>query len=66
MNTENFVIDDCGKSKVIEDVSAVSPHINGTILSEALVIEAINLCNLSAFMISSDQSDSLGISHLKG
>ena len=55
MNAEYFIIDDSCESKVVEDFSAVSPHIHRAILPQAFIIEPINLRDLSAFMITSDQ-----------
>ena len=66
VNTEYFIVDDCCKGKVVEDVSAVSPDIHGTIFSKTLVIEPVNLCDLSALMISPDKGDALGVSHHEG
>ncbi len=64
--TEYLIVDNGCKGKVVEDVCAVSPDIDGTILSQTLVIEAINLCNLSALVISPDKGDALRVSHLEG
>jgi hypothetical protein len=57
MDTEDTVVNDCSKGKIVEYISAVTPNIERAIFSEALVIEAIDLSYLPAFVISSDEGD---------
>ena len=64
MDTEDLIIDDGCKCQVVEDLCAVAPYIDTTILSQALIVETVNLCDLSTFMVASNQSDSLWVSHL--
>ena len=45
--------------KVVEEVSKILPDIGVTILPQTLVIEAIHLSDLSAFMIASKNCDSV-------
>lgn len=54
MYTENSLIDDRSQGQEVKYLGAISPHINGTIFSQALIIEAIYLSNLPTFVISSD------------
>ena len=61
MDTEYFVINDCSKSQVVKNVSAVPPNVDTAKLSEALIIEAIDLSDLTTLVVSSDQSDSLWV-----
>ena len=42
-NSTHPIIDDCRKTKVVENLSAVSPHIDRTIFALALIIESIHL-----------------------
>jgi len=65
VHAENFVINDGSQSEVIEDGRAVPPHIGRTVLSEALIVEAVHLGNLSALVVASNQSDSFGVSYLQ-
>ena len=66
MNTEYLIVDYGSKSKVVKNVCAVSPNVDRSIFSEALVVEAINLSDLPTFVITSDQCDSFRISDLEG
>lgn len=64
MHTEDFVINQCRKAEVIENFGAIPPHIHGSIFPQTFIIESINLCDLSAFMISSNQCDAIWVAHL--
>ena len=63
MDTKDFIVNDSCKGKIIEDLGAVSPYVYGTILSQAFIIEPIDLRDLSALVVTSDQSDSLGVTY---
>jgi hypothetical protein len=66
VDTEHAVVYDGGKGKVVKDIGAVSPHVEGSILSKAFVVEAVDLSNLTAFMVSSDEGDEVRIAHFIG
>lgn len=53
MDTENAVIYDSCQREIVKDISTVSPYVEGSIFSEAFIIETINLSNLPAFVVSS-------------
>ncbi len=55
MNTKDFIVDDCSKRQIVKDFSAVAPYVNRAIFSEAFIIESVDLCDLPAFMVSSDE-----------
>jgi len=63
---KNFIIDDCCKGQVVKNGGAVAPHVGRPILAKALIVEAINLGDLSALVVSPDKSDSFRISDLQG
>jgi hypothetical protein len=65
VHAEDFIIDDRGQTQVVENLCAVSPHIHVTVLSQALIIEAIDLCDLPAFVVASDEGDTVRIAHLR-
>jgi hypothetical protein len=65
MDAENLIINDSCKSEIVKYVCTVSPYIHTPILSEALIIEAVHLSNLSALVIPSDQSHSLRIPYFE-
>lgn len=66
METEDLVVDERGQGEVVEEVCEILPDIRVAIFPEAFVVEAIYLCDLPAFVISTEDCDSLGISDLEG
>ena len=64
VNAENLVIDDWCEWKIVENFGAVAPNIDRSVFSQALIIESIHLCDLSALVITSDQCNSLWVSYL--
>jgi len=66
VQTENLIFDQGSQRKIVEQVSKHLPDIRSAIFSKALVIETINLSNLSTFVISSQNSDSIFVSAFEG
>lgn len=65
MHAENLVVNDGGQAEVVEDFRAVSPHVDGAILLEALIVETVHLSDLAGFVVSANQGDSVRIPHLQ-
>ena len=66
MNTKNTIIDYSSERHVVENISAVTPNIERTVFTKTFIIETVNLSNLSTLMITSDEGDQVGITHLIG
>lgn len=66
MNTEDSVVDDGSDGKIVEDVSAVSPYIQRPKFPQALIIESINLGDLPALVIPSNESDHIWVPDFVG
>ena len=66
MDSEYLLIDDGSEGEIIENVCAVPPHIDRAILSETLIIESINLSDLPALVVASDQCYSVWIPNFEG
>lgn len=66
MDTEEIVIDYRCQGEIVEDVGAVSPDVERAVFSEALVVEAIDLSDLSTLVIASDEGDEIGVSNFVG
>lgn len=64
MEAENIVLNDSGERQVVEEGGEVLPHIGVTVLSEALIIETVNLGDLLALVVSSEDSDSTWVPYL--
>ena len=55
----HLVFDEGGERKVIKEVGEVSPNVGVAVFSQALVIEAIHLRDLSGFVVSAEDSDTV-------
>jgi hypothetical protein len=64
MNTEDPIFNDGRQTQVVKDLGAVTPDIDRTVFLEALIVESIDLSDLSAFVVTTNQRDTIGISHL--
>lgn len=58
MKTEYLSFDNSGKGKHIEKISKVFPYIGISILSKTLIVETIDLSDLSGLMITSEYGKS--------
>lgn len=65
VETEDLVFDKSGEGKVVEEVGEVFPDIGVSIFTQAFIIKAVDLCDLAGFVVSSKDSDTLGVTDLK-
>lgn len=65
VQAEDLIIDQGSKREVVEEVCEVLPDIRIAILSQAFVIEAVDLGNLARLVVTSKDCDALGVSDLK-
>ena len=65
MEAEDLILDDGGKREVIEEVGQVLPHVRVAVLSEALVVEAVNLGDLPTLVVTSEDCDPVPIAHFE-
>lgn len=65
VDTEDLIVDDGRQTQIVEDLSAVSPHVYRAILLQALIVESIHLSNLSRLMVSTNQGNAIGVSHFQ-
>lgn len=66
MDAEDAVVDDGGEGEVVEDVGAVPPDVERAVLPQALIIEPVDLRDLPALVVPSDQRHQVRIAHLVG
>lgn len=64
MEAEDLAFDDSGQWQVIEEFSECLPHIRISILSQTLVVETVHLSDLSGFMVTSENGQSISESDL--
>jgi len=65
VNAENLAFNNCANTEVVEDLSAVFPWVSISVLSNSLIVETVDSCNLSSFVISSKESNVSRILELK-
>ena len=63
MQTEELILNHSSEREVIEELSENLPNIGVSILPATFIIESINLSDLPAFMVSSEDCDSIFIPH---
>ena len=61
VEAEDLVVDKGSKGEVVEKIGEVFPYIGIAILSEALVVEAIDLGDLAGFVVAAKDCDALGV-----
>ena len=61
----HLVLNQSGQGEVVEEVGEVSPDVRVAIFPQALVIEAVNLCDLSRFVISAEDCNTIAVAKLK-
>jgi hypothetical protein len=66
VEAEDLVIDEGSKREVVEQVCEELPDVGIAIFAQALVVEAVHLCDLSRFMVTAQDGDSGRISNFEG
>lgn len=61
----HLVVNQCSQWQVVEQVCKVLPDIRVAVLSQALVVEAVHLCNLSRLVVASQDGNSIAIPDLE-
>lgn len=62
----HLVIDEGGEGEEIEQVGEEPPHVSVSVFAETLVVEAVDLCNLSRLVVSPEDRDAVAVSKLHG
>ncbi len=57
-------IDQSSKREVVEQVSEVFPNIRIAVFPQTLIVKAVHLSDLSAFVVTTQQSDSVRVPNL--
>lgn len=62
VEAEDLIVDERGEGEVIEEVGEVFPNIRIAIFSKALIVEAVDLCDLTRFVIATEDRNALRVS----
>jgi hypothetical protein len=66
VQAEYLVIDQGGEGEVVEQIGEVLPYVRIAIFSETFIVEPIDLCDLTGFVVATEDGDALGISDFQG
>ena len=66
MKTEDLVVDQGGKGEVVEEIGEVLPDICVAVLAQALVVEAVDLGDLTGLVVAAEDGDALWVANLQG
>lgn len=66
MYTENSAVHDRTKRKIIKYLATPPPHIRRAVFALTLVVKAVDLRNLSRFVVASDEGDTFGVAYFQG
>ncbi len=58
VQAEDLIVDQGGEREVIEEVGEVFPNVRIAVFSQAFVVEAVDLGDLSGFVVSTEDGDS--------
>ena len=65
METEDVSLYDSGEWQVVEERGEVLPHVGVSVLSEAFIVESVDLGDLLALVVTSENGDSVWVSDLE-
>lgn len=65
VEAEYLVLDQRRKWEVVEEIGKVLPNAGVAVFAETLVVETVDLCDLAGLMVSTQDSDALGIADLE-
>jgi hypothetical protein len=62
VEAEDLVVDKGSEGEVIEKVCEIFPYVGVTVFSETLIVEAIDLSDLTGFVVAAEDCDALRVS----
>jgi len=65
VETEDLVVDQCRQRQVIEEVGKVLPDVRVAVFTQTFVVEAVDLRDLSGFVVSTENGDALWVANLE-
>lgn len=65
MQTEYLILDKCCEREIVEEIGEIFPDRRVAVLSEAFVIEAVDLSDLARFVVTTEDGDALRVSDLE-
>lgn len=66
VEAEDLVVDESGERKVVEKIGEVFPHVRISVLSEAFIVEAVHLGDLTRLVVATKDGNPLWVSDFQG
>lgn len=66
VEAEYLVVNQSSERKIVEKISEELPDVGVAVFAQALIVEAVDLCDLARLVVASQDSDALRVSDLKG
>ena len=64
MNAKYGIVNNGSNRQIVKYICTISPHIEGSKLPETLIVKAVHLRYLPAFMVATNESNHIRIAHL--
>lgn len=61
-----MVVDEGCEGEIVKEIGEESPNVSVSVLAQAFVVETIDLCDLSGFVIASEDCDAIAVSEFQG
>ena len=58
-------VDESGEWQIVEQVGEILPHVGVAVLAQALVVEAVHLCDLTRLVVAAQYCDAIFVAHLE-
>lgn len=65
VQTEDLVFNESSEGEVVEEVGEVFPHVRIAVFAKALVVEAVDLGDLTGFVVATKDGNTLGVTNLQ-
>eukprot|EP00216_Chloropicon_sp_CCMP2111_P002954 CAMPEP_0198234436 /NCGR_PEP_ID=MMETSP1446-20131203/457_1 /TAXON_ID=1461542 ORGANISM="Unidentified sp, Strain CCMP2111" /NCGR_SAMPLE_ID=MMETSP1446 /ASSEMBLY_ACC=CAM_ASM_001112 /LENGTH=362 /DNA_ID=CAMNT_0043915217 /DNA_START=63 /DNA_END=1152 /DNA_ORIENTATION=- len=65
VDSQHDAIHEGREAEVIENLHAVAPHVQGTVLADALVVETVNLGDLPTLVVAADEADAVRVANFQ-
>ena len=66
MEAEDLILDEGGQRQKVEEVGEVLPDVRITIFSKALIVEAVNLSDLTGLVVAAEDGDARRVANFEG
>lgn len=65
VQTEDLVFNESSEGEVVEEISEVFPHVGVAVFAKALVVETVDLGDLTGLVVATKDGNTLGVTNLQ-